>query len=83
LSIESEQVTTRSFVRTIDPGLGMGIEFIGLRPEDQQRFQEYLKALNPWGCSIERPRKTLLPRTSEPDDRAKGLRGNREQIEWG
>jgi PilZ domain len=54
LLIESEQVTTRSFVRTSDPGLGMGIEFIGLRPEDQQRFQEYLKALNPWGCSIER-----------------------------
>jgi hypothetical protein len=54
LSIESEQVTTRSFVRTSDPGLGMGIEFIGLKPEEQQRFQEYLKALNPWGCSIER-----------------------------
>jgi hypothetical protein len=54
LWIESEKVTTRSFVRTSDPGLGMGIEFIGLKPEDQQRFQEYLKALNPWGCSIER-----------------------------
>ena len=36
LSIDSEQVTTRSFVRTSDPGLGMGIEFIGLRLEDQQ-----------------------------------------------
>ena len=54
LSIASEKLTTRSFVRSSDPGLGMGIEFIGLTPEDQQRFQEYLKALNPWGCSIER-----------------------------
>ena len=54
LWIASEKLTTRSFVRTSDPGLGMGIEFIGLKPEDQQRFQEYLKALNPWGCSIER-----------------------------
>ncbi len=54
LWIASESFTTRSFVRQ-QSGLGMGIEFIGLKPEDQQRFQEYLKALNPWGCSIERP----------------------------
>ena len=54
LWIASEKLTTRSFVRSSDPGLGMGIDFIGLKPEDQQRFQEYLKALNPWGCSIER-----------------------------
>jgi hypothetical protein len=52
LWIASEKITTRSFVRTSDPGLGMGIEFMGLKPEDQQRFQEYLKALDPWGCSI-------------------------------
>jgi PilZ domain len=51
LWIASEKLTTRSFVRTSDPGLGMGIEFIGLKPEDQQRFQEYLKALNPWGLA--------------------------------
>src|SRR5258708_31409000 len=54
LWIASEKLTTRSFVRSSDPGLGMGIDFIGLKPDDQQRFQEYLKALNPWGCSIER-----------------------------
>jgi PilZ domain len=53
LCIGSEKITTCSFVRTSDPGLGMGIEFLGLKPEDQKRFQEYLKALNPWGCSIE------------------------------
>ena len=66
LWIESEKVTTRSFVRTSDPGLGMGIEFIGLKLEDQQRFQEYLKALNPWGCSIER--QTAGPRSAGRPD---------------
>jgi hypothetical protein len=54
LWLASEKLTTRAFVRTSDPRLGMGIEFVGLKPEDQQRFQQYLKALNPWGCSIER-----------------------------
>jgi hypothetical protein len=62
LWIASEKLTTRSFVRTSDPRLGMGIEFIGLKPEDQQRFQEYLKALNPWGCSIDT--KTTRPRSA-------------------
>jgi PilZ domain len=52
LWIASEKITTRSFVRTSDPRLGMGIEFMGLKAEDQHRFQEYLKALDPWGCSI-------------------------------
>jgi PilZ domain len=61
LWIVTEKVTTRSFVRTSDPGLGMGIEFVGLRPEDQLRFQEYLKALNPWGCSIDT--QTTRPRS--------------------
>jgi hypothetical protein len=62
LWIATEKVTTRSFVRTSDPGLGMGIEFMGLKPEDQQRFQEYLKALNPWGCSINT--KTTRPKSA-------------------
>jgi PilZ domain len=53
LWIAAEKLTTRSFVRTSDPGVGMGIEFIGLNLADRKRFQEYLKALNPWGCSIE------------------------------
>jgi hypothetical protein len=54
LCIGEEKITTHAFVRSLDPGCGMGIEFIGLKPEVQQRFQEYLKAMNPWGCSIER-----------------------------
>jgi hypothetical protein len=54
LWIGEEKITTRAFVRTSDPRLGMGIEFVGLKPEDQQRFQGYLKAMNPWGRSVER-----------------------------
>ena len=48
-------MTTRTFVRTCDPQVGMGVEFIGLHSEEQQRFQQYLQAMNPWACSIEKP----------------------------
>jgi len=54
LWIGEERITTRVLVRSSDPGVGMGIEFVGLKPEDQQRFQNYLKAVNPWVRSIER-----------------------------
>jgi hypothetical protein len=40
-------------VRTSDPRVGMGIEFIGLNTEGQQRLQAYLHAKDPFGCSIE------------------------------
>ena len=53
LWIAEEKIATRVLVRTSDPGVGMGIEFVGLKPEDQQRFQDYLKAVNPWAHSIE------------------------------
>ena len=48
-----KKITTRVIVRTCDPGLGMGIEFVGLKAEDQQRFQGYLNAINPWRRSIQ------------------------------
>jgi hypothetical protein len=54
LCIAEQKITTQALVRSIDPGLGMGIEFIGLKPEVQQRFQEYLRAMDPWASSIER-----------------------------
>ena len=54
LWIGEEKITTRVLVRTSDPRVGMGIEFVGLKSEDQQRFQDYLKAVNPWVRSIER-----------------------------
>lgn len=51
--IGPEKVMTRALVRTSDPRIGMGIEFVGLRTEDQRRFQAYLNAKNPFRCSIE------------------------------
>jgi hypothetical protein len=38
--IESEKIITPALVRTSDPGVGMGIEFIGLSPQNQQRVQQ-------------------------------------------
>ena len=53
LWIGTERVTTRALVRTCDPRVGMGIEFVGLKIEDQRRFQEHLQAAYPFSCSIE------------------------------
>ncbi|SRR6266567_5776231 len=53
LWIGPEKVMTRAWVRTSDPRVGMGIEFVGLKTEDQRRFQAYLQAKDPFGCSIE------------------------------
>jgi len=51
----TERVTTRALVRTCDPRVGMGIEFVGLNTKDQRRFQDYLQAVDPFNCSIEHP----------------------------
>ena len=48
-----EKIHTRALVRTSDPRIGMGIEFVGLKTEEQQRLQAYFHALDPFGCSIE------------------------------
>jgi PilZ domain-containing protein len=56
LCFAGETIGIRTFVRSCDPGVGMGLEFIGLKPEDQQRFQAYLTAMDPWNCSIEHHR---------------------------
>jgi hypothetical protein len=53
LWIGSEKVMTRALVRTSYPRVGMGIEFVGLKTEHQRRFQDYLQAKDPFGCSIE------------------------------
>jgi hypothetical protein len=50
----SERITARSIVRTSDPGVGMGIEFLGVKSEERQRFQGHLEALDPWSSSIAR-----------------------------
>ena len=56
LFIGTEKLATRTLVRTCDPQVGMGIEFIGLKPEEQLRFQGYLRALDPYACTIEQSR---------------------------
>jgi len=63
LLIGTEKVRTRALVRTCDPRLGMGIEFVGLKTEDQRRFQDHLQAINPFSCSIEyqNPRSRRAP----------------------
>jgi hypothetical protein len=45
--MESEKVNTEGIVRASDPGVGMGIEFIGLNQEGQQRLQQLLEKLDP------------------------------------
>ena len=49
----SERVTSRALVRTCDPRVGMGIEFVGLKIEEQRRLQDHLQAIDPFNCSIE------------------------------
>jgi PilZ domain len=45
--IESEKFSTSAVVRTSDPGVGMGIEFMGLTPDTKQRVQDHLDKVDP------------------------------------
>lgn len=49
--MEDERVTSTAIVRTCDPGVGMGIEFMSLTPDLQDRFQRLLEKLDPAGIS--------------------------------
>ena len=49
--MEGERVVSTAIVRTCDPGVGMGIEFMGLAPDLQDRFQHLLEKLDPAGIS--------------------------------
>jgi hypothetical protein len=44
--IDSDKISTRGRVRTSDSGVGMGIEFIALEEQIQQRLQEYLDKMD-------------------------------------
>src|ERR671923_1229386 len=46
-----EKLTSTAVVRTCDPGVGMGIEFLTLSVEEQDRLQKYLENLDPAGIS--------------------------------
>ncbi len=45
--VEDEKISTASMVRASDPGVGMGIEFIGLSLEIQEKVQRYLDRIDP------------------------------------
>jgi hypothetical protein len=50
--MEQEKMTTSAIVRASDPGVGMGIEFSGLKLEQQQKVQEYLDRIDPVGSGF-------------------------------
>ena len=55
--LDSEHVNITAVVRTCDPGVGNGIEFIGLPVDGKQRMQAYLDAINPqMGVSAPTPK---------------------------
>jgi len=45
--LDSEHINITAVVRTCDPGVGNGIEFIGLPVEGKQKMQAYLEAIDP------------------------------------
>jgi hypothetical protein len=45
--IDTEKFSTSAVVRTSDPGVGMGIEFIGLTADTKQRVQAHLDSVDP------------------------------------
>ena len=42
-----EKISTSAVVRTSDPGVGNGVEFIGLTPDTKQRLQSHLDTIDP------------------------------------
>jgi hypothetical protein len=49
--LHDDRVDSTAIVRTSDPAVGMGIEFVGLTPDLQERFQQVLEKLDPVGIS--------------------------------
>ena len=49
--LEDERIDSTAVVRTCDPAVGMGIEFVGLTPGLQERFQQVLDKMDPVGIS--------------------------------
>jgi PilZ domain-containing protein len=45
--LDSEHINITVTVRTCDPGVGNGIEFIGLPADGKERMQAYLEAIDP------------------------------------
>jgi hypothetical protein len=49
---EEEKIVTTAVVRACDPGVGMGIEFIGLPEDARQRLQQFLEKTDPRGSGF-------------------------------
>ena len=45
--IDEEKISTSAVVRTSDPGVGNGVEFISMTPDTKQRLQTYLEKVDP------------------------------------
>ncbi len=45
--VSDQKISTAAMVRASDPGVGMGIEFIGLAEDKQMRFQSHLDEIDP------------------------------------
>jgi hypothetical protein len=50
--IDEEKISTSAVVRTSDPGVGNGVEFIGLTPDTKQRLQSYLDKIDPLRTNV-------------------------------
>jgi len=45
--VNEEKISTSAVVRTSDPGVGNGIEFMGLTPDTKKRVQDHLDSIDP------------------------------------
>jgi hypothetical protein len=45
--MDSEKVSTSAVIRTSDPGVGMGVEFIGMTADAKRRLQDHLDKVDP------------------------------------
>ena len=50
--IDEEKVSTSAVVRTSDPGVGNGVEFISMTPDTKQRLQTYLEKVDPQRTNV-------------------------------
>lgn len=65
--IDEERISGSSVVRTRDPGVGMGIEFIGLPDDTKTRFQAHLQKIDP---ALGPQRAESTDETPKPDSSA-------------
>lgn len=50
--MDEEKISSSAVVRTSDPGVGNGIEFIGLTPAAKQRLQDHLDKVDPLRANV-------------------------------